>query len=305
MSFTPIGPVDLFNRSSRWAPYAIVSILIAIGVLTLLALPTVILLIARQGSASGMEVLAIVSLLVGVLAAFGLLIIGVILYRQIETLLEKLTAIDQQTAILAEQSMARTQAHTYAQAGTFAATLTVTGLVLPDSATANLIRFRIAETGNAAETSSNYVIPVDAAPPAAPLTVAGSPAAWTNVNSFTVTWTNPESGVGIAGAWHKVDSPPDSPSDGTFAPTQNSIVGITLPSDGAHVLYIWLQDTLGRSNPASTGTTPSRASSTSAPTAISRRTAASRWCRACGAGSPTRASCAPSPTWPTSSRCPK
>ncbi len=118
MSLSPFGPVDLFNRSSRWAPYAIVSILIAIGVLTLLALPTVILLVARQGSASGMEVLAIVGLLVGVLAAFGLLIIGVILYRQIDALVEKLTAIDQQTAILAEQSMARTQAHTYAQSTT-------------------------------------------------------------------------------------------------------------------------------------------------------------------------------------------
>src|SRR5690606_16245276 len=72
----------------------------------------------RQGPISGMEILAIAATLAGVLAACGLLIIGMVLYRQTESLVEKMTAIDQQTAILAEQSMARTQAHTYAQSTT-------------------------------------------------------------------------------------------------------------------------------------------------------------------------------------------
>jgi NADPH-dependent 2,4-dienoyl-CoA reductase/sulfur reductase-like enzyme len=51
-------------------------------------------------------------------------------------------------------------------------------------------------------------------------------------------------------------------------------------------------------------TTTSRASSTSASTPISRRTAPIRWCRACGAASPRRPSCAPSPRWSTSSPMP-
>lgn len=118
MSLIPIGPVDLFSRSSRWAPHAIISILIAVGALTVLALPAVVVLVARQGVVTGMEILAIAALLIGVLAACGLLIIGIIIYRQIDALVEKLTAVDQQTAILAEQSMARTQAHTYAQSTT-------------------------------------------------------------------------------------------------------------------------------------------------------------------------------------------
>ena len=46
----------------------------------------------------------------------------------------------------------------------------------------------------------------------------------------------------------------------------------------------------------------SRASSTSARTPTSRRTAPSRWCRACGAARPTPPSCAASPTSSTSTR---
>jgi hypothetical protein len=112
------GSVDLFRRPSRWAPYAAMSILVAIAILTCIALSAVVVLVVRQGPVTGMDVLAIAGLLVGALAAIGLLMVAVIIYRQIDTLLEKLTAIDQQTAILAEQSMARTQAHTYAQSST-------------------------------------------------------------------------------------------------------------------------------------------------------------------------------------------
>ena len=66
-SCLPIGPVDLFNRPSRWAPYAIMSILMAIALVTCIALPAVVVLVARQGDVSGMEILAIAGLLVGVL----------------------------------------------------------------------------------------------------------------------------------------------------------------------------------------------------------------------------------------------
>ena len=56
-----------------------------------------------------------------------------------------------------------------------------------------------------------------------------------------------------------------------------------------------------RPGPANTATTSSRVSSTSGCTPTSRRTAPIRWCRGCGAASPRRANCAPSPTSPTSS----
>jgi hypothetical protein len=117
MKLPPETSIDIFRSSSRWAPYAMVSILVAIGLVTVLGLPAaVIVIVARQqGGFAGGDVLGVAGLLVGSLTAFGLLVIGIIIYRQIETLLEKMTAIDQQTAILAEQSMVRTQAHTYAQ----------------------------------------------------------------------------------------------------------------------------------------------------------------------------------------------
>ena len=118
MSLPLEGSVDLFSRPSRWAPYAVVSILIAIAVVTCIALPAVVVLVVRQGAVSGMDVLAVAGLLVGALAAVGVLMVAVFVYRQIDSLLEKMTAIDQQTAILAEQSMARTQAHTYVQSTT-------------------------------------------------------------------------------------------------------------------------------------------------------------------------------------------
>ena len=118
MSLPSVGPVDLFNRPGRWAPYAIVSILVAVVAVTCLSLLVVVVLVAQQGTVSGMEILGIAGLLAGVLAACGLLIVGIVMYRQTESLVEKMTAIDQQTAILAEQSMARTQAHTYAQSTT-------------------------------------------------------------------------------------------------------------------------------------------------------------------------------------------
>jgi len=41
------------------------------------------------------------------------------------------------------------------------------------------------------------------------------------------------------------------------------------------------------------------------PTATSRRTAPIRWCRACSVASVPRISCAPSPRWRTSTRCPR
>ena len=117
----------------------------------------------------------------------------------------------------------------------------------------NYIRFRVTETGGAGSISPAYLLRVDATPPASPQSLIANPATWTNAGSFTVSWTNPPDVAGIAGAWYKLDSPPTSPLDGTFVMTSNSITGISAGTpgvdDGAHPVYVWLQDILGRADP--------------------------------------------------------
>ncbi len=127
--------------------------------------------------------------------------------------------------------------------------ITVANLMLPDSANRNYIRFRVVETGGAESISQAFQVRVDATAPAAPINLTANPATWTNTGSFTVNWTNPSDAAGIAGAWYKLDAPPASPGDGIFVDTSNSITGITPNSDGAHPIYVWLQDVFGRTDP--------------------------------------------------------
>jgi hypothetical protein len=135
------------------------------------------------------------------------------------------------------------------------AKITVTGLAFPDSANANLIQFRIQELGGTLETSPAYTIKVDTSAPAAPQGLQASPAGWTNSSVFTVTWTNPPDVSGIAGAWYKLDSPPTAARDGIFVTTTDRITNIRPSGDGAHSIYVWLQDDAGQADFARTATT--------------------------------------------------
>jgi hypothetical protein len=138
-------------------------------------------------------------------------------------------------------------------------TITVTGLTLPDSATANQIRFRIQETGrrsptggSALETSPAYTIMVDATPPGPPQNLQASPTTWTNQANFSVSWTNPTDLTPITGSWYKLDAPPTAPNDGRFVAIPpavgGSIAGIAPTGDAAHPIYVWLQDQFGRAD---------------------------------------------------------
>ncbi|MEJ2543416.1 MAG: hypothetical protein P8Y99_05065, partial [Calditrichaceae bacterium] len=82
--------------------------------------------------------------------------------------------------------------------------------------------------------------------PMAPSNVSISPATWTKVNSFTITWTNPEPDANIAGAWYKIGTAPTSNSDGIYsAGSVSTLSGITVSSSGIYNVYIWLQDIMG------------------------------------------------------------
>ncbi|MEM2619554.1 MAG: hypothetical protein QW356_08795, partial [Candidatus Hadarchaeales archaeon] len=86
--------------------------------------------------------------------------------------------------------------------------------------------------------------------PSSPSGLSASPSGWTNTNSFTVSWTNPPDTSGIAGAYYKLDSAPTSNTDGTYVSGSGitSISGITVPSEGSHTIYVWLQDAAGNVN---------------------------------------------------------
>lgn len=133
--------------------------------------------------------------------------------------------------------------------------LTVAALTLPDSASLNYIRFKVTETGVGETISAAYLLKVDATPPAAPQNLTADPSGWTNQNGFTVTWTNPVDVSPIAGAWYKLDAAPTGPNDGVYVASANAITGITVANDGAHAIYVWLQDTFGRANHANAAVT--------------------------------------------------
>ncbi|MDH7486324.1 MAG: hypothetical protein QHJ81_08595, partial [Anaerolineae bacterium] len=88
---------------------------------------------------------------------------------------------------------------------------------------------------------------LDTTPPGAPVGLVADPADWTNVDEFGVQWANPAELSGVAGAWYKLNTPPFHATDGTFVAGVGltSLAGLSVRSDGAHNLYVWLQDALG------------------------------------------------------------
>ncbi|UCE38149.1 MAG: Ig-like domain-containing protein [Thermoplasmata archaeon] len=97
----------------------------------------------------------------------------------------------------------------------------------------------------------------DGSAPSSPTDVKANPNDWTATDLFTVTWTNPSELSGIAGAYYKLDSPPTHETDGTYVAGSDitSINGITVSDDGAHTIYIWLEDEVGNIDHTNYGTT--------------------------------------------------
>ncbi|NLE75914.1 MAG: fibronectin type III domain-containing protein [Chloroflexi bacterium] len=89
---------------------------------------------------------------------------------------------------------------------------------------------------------------IDTQAPASPTSLLADPIDWTSTNSFSLTWTNPSDPSGIAGVYYKVGAAPSSPTDGTWVASSSGISGITVPSEGAHTVYVWLQDGAGNAS---------------------------------------------------------
>jgi len=83
-----------------------------------------------------------------------------------------------------------------------------------------------------------------------PLNFEATPKNWTNINAFSITWTNPADLSGIAGAYYKIGTPPTSNSDGNYVAENNltALENIKVAADGQHTIYVWLKDQLGNVN---------------------------------------------------------
>lgn len=96
---------------------------------------------------------------------------------------------------------------------------------------------------NTRVTVANFrVSTTDTTPPPAPVSLAATPATWTNVNSFSINWTAPSDPSGIAGAYYKIGSPPTTDTDGIY--TTSKPFSVTAAGGGQNI-YVWLQDVAG------------------------------------------------------------
>jgi exonuclease VII small subunit len=106
--------IKIPRTSNRWVSYVIIVAMTLVGLVTLASLTiATLLIIFSDRLPSSTAVLAMAGLVVLSVASLALLLTLLLVHRQAESTFEHITSIDQQTAILAEQSVVRTQAHTY------------------------------------------------------------------------------------------------------------------------------------------------------------------------------------------------
>ena len=103
-----------------------------------------------------------------------------------------------------------------------------------------------ADHGSAVPVTLRY----DTQRPGALADLAVSPATWTNVNSFNLSWTAPADVSGISGTRQQLNTPPAAPDDGVFWPgAVDGFSHYAIPSDvdGEHRLWLWPVDGAGNS----------------------------------------------------------
>jgi hypothetical protein len=97
------------------------------------------------------------------------------------------------------------------------------------------------------ENSTSVQVTKDIVDPGAPSFLTSDPSSWTKIDSFNLSWTNPADISGITGAYYKLDSVPSTDTNGTYIAGSDieSIIGISVTTDGNHTIYVWLNDTAG------------------------------------------------------------
>ncbi|MBY8991844.1 MAG: hypothetical protein KGD58_13950 [Candidatus Lokiarchaeota archaeon] len=108
------------------------------------------------------------------------------------------------------------------------------------------IRFYANDSSNAIG-YIDAIIRLDIIAPGTPNSLAATPSLWTNLNSFNITWSNPSEPSGIVGAYYKLDEAPMADDDGTYVAGMDieSILNVSVSTEGKHDIYVWLVDTVG------------------------------------------------------------
>lgn len=119
--------------------------------------------------------------------------------------------------------------------------------LIADDGIYNVSYASVDNAGNA-ELPITRSLKIDTVAPAAPMVMQVVPSAWTNVNAFDVTWTNPGDLSGVAGAYYKLGEAPTGPRDGIPITGTNRIDDLAAPADGVHRLYLWLRDGAGNTD---------------------------------------------------------
>lgn len=108
--------------------------------------------------------------------------------------------------------------------------------------------FLSTDFANNVETPQITTVRIDPTPPGPPQQASVTPAGWSRLNSFDLSWVSPLDLSGIAGLHYKFDQPPLGPSDGLYLTGAGAVAGLQAPGEGQHTLYIWLQDLAGNAD---------------------------------------------------------
>ncbi len=121
----------------------------------------------------------------------------------------------------------------------------------PTVETGYLVNSRATDScGNVQQVYGTSTFIYSTSAPEGPSNLSVTPTGWTSTNSFTLNWTNPPSQSGIVRAYYKWDAPPtsngdQSPGSPVDGPDIESISGLSVPTEGMHKLYLWLEDAIG------------------------------------------------------------
>jgi len=104
---------------------------------------------------------------------------------------------------------------------------------------------------------TNMTVTIDQTPPGAPVNLTVETVGWSRAPTFTVSWSPPsmQDLSGIPGGLYTLNKAPTKTADGAPSPIVRSYGGryyteVTVPQEGVHTLYYWLQDGAGNSDPA-------------------------------------------------------
>lgn len=118
-------------------------------------------------------------------------------------------------------------------------------LSAPDKHT---LRFSSIDVAGNHEALQLVTVRIDPDPPSSPRNVATSPQDWTQINSFSVVWSNPSDTSGIAAGYYKIGDPPVDENDGIRVAPIGVASGITVPAEGAWDFHFWLADQAGNAD---------------------------------------------------------